>query len=178
MDQKYALCRYGVVQTADVSAPVRRLPSTSDIRQKKLVALFLKVRMLYVAQRAPLSLALARCVSTLCSSARASRPLTRKVSYHLKVLTCGARPLPVCARTARGARRATEKPGLRPQVRLRGDMEFKRGGLERSEGHLGNWRRDPRPGPSRLHLTPSLRKREPRKLGTGRVTPRLVFALC
>lgn len=55
------------------------------------------------------------------SFAHASLPLTRKFLLHLKAPARCARPLPVCARTARGPRRATEKPGLRPQVRLRGD---------------------------------------------------------
>lgn len=122
MDRTSALFRYGGVGLTKVSAHVRRLTSlvgTSDVRQKTGVALFLKVRMLSTAQRARLILALDWLVSTPSQSARASLPLTRKFSLYIKALARCVRPLPVCSRTARGPRRATEKPGLRPQVRQR-----------------------------------------------------------
>lgn len=134
VDCTSALFRYGGVGFTKVSAHVRRLrslASISDVRQKSGVALFLKVRMLYRAQRAPLILAFDWLVSTLFPSARASLPLTRKFSLYIKALVRCARPLPVCIRTARGPRRATEKPGLRPQVRLRRDTELRRGDVLR-----------------------------------------------
>lgn len=130
MDWTSALFRYGGVGFKKVSAHVRRLTSlasTSDVCQKTGVALFLKVRMLYTAQKAPPNLALNWLVSTLFLSARASRPLTWKFSLYLKGLPRYARPLPVRVRTARGPPRATEKLGLHPQVRLRRSTEFKRG---------------------------------------------------
>lgn len=153
------------------------LASTSDVRQKTGVALFLKVRMLYTAQRAPPILALDWLVSTPFSSARASLPLTRKFSLYIKALDRGSRPLPVCTRTARGPRRATEKPGLRPQVRLQRDTEFKRDGHECSKAHLGVRRPNPKPGPYRLDLTSFLQKKARRETRAGPVTLRLLFPL-
>lgn len=115
-----------------------RLASTSDVRQKTGAALFLTVRVRHTTQRAPPVLAFDWPVSTPLSSARASRPLTRKFSLYLKALARCTRPLPVCVRTARGPRRATKKPGLRPQVRQRRGTEFKRGGRDGSKAHLGS----------------------------------------
>lgn len=179
-DWTSALLRNGGVGFTNVSAHVRRLTSlasTSDVRQKTGVAPFLKVRMLYTAQLAPPILAFDWLASTPFSSARASRPLTRKFSLYLKALARCARPLPVCVRTARGPRRATKKPGLRPQVRLRRGTEFKRGGHECSKAHLGVQRQNPKPGPYRLDLTSSLWERVPRETRAGRVTLHLLLAL-
>lgn len=170
VDWTSALLRYGGVGLTKVSAHVcrlRSLASTSEVRQKTGVALFLKVRMLYPAQRAPLIRALDWLVSTLFSSARASLPLTRKFSLCIKALVRCARPLPVCIRAARGPRRATEKPSLRPQVRLRRDTEFRRGDHECSKAHLGGRRPNLKPGRDRLDLTVSLRKRVPRETRHG-----------
>lgn len=99
----------------------------------------------------------------VCSFAHASLPLTRKFSLHLKAPARCARPLPVCARTARGPRRATEKPGLRPQVRLRGDWSSKEMALCVLRDIWGP-QAGPRPGPSRLDFTSSPIGKVPRKL--------------
>ena len=50
--------------------------------------------------------------------AHAPPSLSRKFSPQLKASARGARPLPVCARSARGQRRTTETPWLCLQVRL------------------------------------------------------------